>query len=123
MRIYDDVKIFEKYSGGIIDPVELLLLYSSRMTLLPELYDALGREYALRFLDIFSGRTISIPSQEAMNRDLRDVAIFLRIHKNDTPERRKEIAQKYDITLENLDRIYKAVNDVVSNVAKFKFNG
>jgi hypothetical protein len=41
--------------------VDLFLLYSSRYSVLPGLYNILGKEQLLRFLDIFGGVTIKVP--------------------------------------------------------------
>lgn len=95
---------------GIFDPIttshdcdilRAALIETCANSHIPELYLIFGRENFLKFLDIFAGTTLTVPSREQLNGVLRNVAIFLALER--APDGTKEnlisdLAVHYGIT-------------------------
>jgi len=96
-----------------IDALEVLLLYCAGNTLLPELYRVFGKEYILRFLDLFAGTTLEVPSRETIEQSVRDVDIWIRLRETNTEEVRAYLAEKYHVSLETVREVFERVNPIM----------
>jgi hypothetical protein len=74
--------IFDTVSKEYLDLFQVTLLEVASTTHLPEIYSIFGQENFLKFLDIFSGTTIKVPSRQILDDCMRDVGIFLKLKKS-----------------------------------------
>jgi len=111
----DRVGLLDSSLQEHIDLLKLMLLYNNEMSLLPELYEIFGKECLLKFLDLFSGTTVKVPSALEIQHSLRDVSIFLSLHK--CPKDRRQnalhsLAQYHNVTESHVAVTYKRVLEV-----------
>lgn len=59
------------------DLLKLVLLQADELSMLPELFDIFGSNTLLRFLDVFGGMTLRVPTRSDIERAIRDVTLFL----------------------------------------------
>jgi hypothetical protein len=85
-------------------------MYEDRFCLLPELYDIFGEEALVKFLDVFAGRSVQVPSRDTITRRLRDVRIWLAISEDDSPERVQLLASEYGLDPGYIRDRYSAVS-------------
>ena len=80
------------------DNAKALLFYLYRNTLVPELFETLGDENAIRFIKVFGGTTLTVPSYKKMS----DLENQIEIHKSlsfiNTGETVRDLARRYGIT-------------------------
>jgi hypothetical protein len=69
------------FSDRSMDLLKLMLLESADKTHLPEFLDIFGRDTLLKFLDIFAGTTVKVPSRKCIENAIRDVSIFVRLER------------------------------------------
>lgn len=75
-----------------LHPLSLVLMHEDEFGLLPEVFQAFGEEHLIRFLDIFAGRTLTIPDRDVLHRRIRDVRIWVTMNQDSgaAPELAKE---------------------------------
>jgi len=89
---YYDKKVFN-------DILLFALITNNRYSILPEIYRVFGKEKFLKFIDIFGGSTISVPSHESLLRTIRNVRIFLEIkNQNNGKPSVSDVAAKYGVS-------------------------
>ena len=106
--------IFDNSSIKHIDALQVSLLRAGKNTLLPELYDIFGKEKLLKFLDIFAGTTVKVPTKKVLEYAIRDTYIYLGMEKARTsghkkkrmPDVVKDLAARYDIDEFHIWKIY-----------------
>lgn len=103
--------IFDPVSGQTLDLIKVALLEFGLESHLPELYDIFGEESLLKFLDIFGGCTITIPSRHEVRDVIRDVRIYLELSRiAKTAEGRRnvvsELCTRYDISPRTVYNIF-----------------
>ena len=69
-----------------VDIFHVVLLNAAADTVLPELYEIFGRERMVKFLEIFAGVTIRIPSASIFSDAVRDVMIYQDLGKSTDPK-------------------------------------
>lgn len=99
----------ERSTRREVDALYVLLVHSGRYELLPELYDVFGREHLIRFLEIFGGTTIKVPSEVELAQAARDVTIYCRL--NEAPKEGQEevvasLAKEYNLDEGVVSQIY-----------------
>jgi Mor family transcriptional regulator len=91
-------RILDKKTQRFLDIFHVVLLYSAERTLLPEIYEVFrDREAIIRFIDIFSGRTVKIPDRRIIEEAIRDVEIYLRLSDSPTQDVAGDLAHKYEM--------------------------
>jgi len=100
---YYDRKIFK-------DLLLFALITGNKYSIIPELYTIFGKDNFLKFVDLFGGATIEVPSHEDLLRTVRNVQMFLdvRNQKNGKPSA-SEIASKYGVTKVTVLRAYHSM--------------
>lgn len=110
---FDLPRFLDKTTKREVDLLYLTLVHSARFTCLPEIYECFGREATIRFLDIFGGMTVQVPSHEALAKSIRDVEIYLAYKKlGGIAEASRECGENLEITQAAVERIGKLVKDV-----------
>lgn len=102
--------------GYSADVFYVLLLYSGKYEFLPELYDVLGKDLALRVLDIFAGTRIKFPPLKEIRRLGAEVHIYLRI-KNAQDQQRsqvvKDLSDEYGLSTENVRDTFERTRAII----------
>lgn len=103
--------VLSHLSGRQVEVFYALLISSGRYTFLPELYDIFGREATIRFLEIFAGCRIKVPSVERLENLARSTAIYVRLRQAGNEKRQAMItqilAEEYDLTEDRIRTIYQ----------------
>lgn len=103
------VKIFDSELSRYVDAFLFLLSMEGEETLLPEIYEIFGSELTTKFLDLFGGATIRVPSREDMERKLRDFSIFVNVTTGkSTPE---DEATAHELHPHKINAIVKEMGD------------
>ena len=99
-------------------PLKLVLLTCRGISHLPEIFEIFGEESALKFLDIFAGCTIEVPSRKDIQTTIRDVVIWATLTKHKGKKRRvlvEELCAKYSQEKSTLfsvkSRVQKTLKD------------
>jgi len=95
-----------------IDALQVALLRAGKDTLLPEIYDIFGREKLLKFLDIFAGTTVVVPTKKVLEDSIRDTYIYLGMEKAKAQRKVmtdvvRDLAIRYDIDNRKVHTIYE----------------
>lgn len=105
-----DVSILDEDNLSDIDTFEVVLLRICRWTLIPEILEAFGPENTLKFLDIFKGTTIKVPSASIIAEAARDTVIYSMLGPN--PKDRDVVsylAKRFDLSQDDVWAIYSRV--------------
>ena len=110
----DRLAIYEEGTNRHIDAIKAVLILQSNFDLLPELYEIFGKEDTLKFLSIFAGRVIRVPSKGEIDQSIRDVMIWVALSKNGAPDNVRALAVKYGVTKNEVIRIHGRVKELMS---------
>jgi Mor family transcriptional regulator len=108
--------LLNQFSREQYDLLQVVLLMEAARTHLPEILEVLGREHTLKFLEVFAGTTIEVPSREVLERCFRDVEIYYRLSrakgraKTDTA---RDLAAEYDVACKQVWSIYRRMRRVL----------
>lgn len=93
-----------------IDPVDTAMLLQSRHTLLPEIFEVFGQDQAFKFMEVFGGKTIKVPSIEDMEKSLEALVIWAHVREasNKSAEIRK-LALRFGKKVSEVRSLYKKV--------------
>lgn len=121
----DALSIFDPVSGQALDLIKVALLEFGLESHLPELYDIFGEDDLLKFLDIFGGCTIKVPSRYEVRDVIRDVRIYLelsRIPRSAEGRQRvvNDLCTRYDLTGRS---IYTIFGRMERSFAKYRVGG
>lgn len=101
--------VLSHLSGRQVEVFYALLVASGKYTFLPELYDIFGRESAIRFLEVFAGCRIRVPTIKRLEELARATEIYVRVEKA-TPNQRvgivKVLAEEYEVTEDRIRTIF-----------------
>jgi hypothetical protein len=71
--------------GELVEVFIAVLLARTRRTVIPELYEVFGPEQVMRFLDLFAGTRIEVPSRDVISQAPRDADIYATLAAHKTP--------------------------------------
>lgn len=111
-------KKFESGKKFDVRVLFLALLNSDAYSVLPEIYEVFGREQTLKFLDVFAGSTIKVPTRKKLQECIRDVDIFCTLEYTKHPPTKKELADQYDLSESSIKEIYKRVKSLTKDFSK-----
>lgn len=95
------VSIVDASTGKYVAVLRVVMQLAYPKGHLPELFEVFGKEKLLQFLDVFSGTTVKVPSQDALEHCMRDVVIYLRLYDlppSHRPKAVRALARKYQTT-------------------------
>jgi len=104
--------LIDRDSFKHIDVLTLVLLAKYEFTYLPELYDIYGEENFVKFLDLFGGKTIKVPSNEEFSNACRDVRIYVSMKRRDDDQVANDLADLYLITPDMVRKIFKSMQEL-----------
>lgn len=83
--------------------VKNLLIYTKgKYDILPDILLAMSPEEAINFVYVFSDKTIKIPDYRIFSNSIRDIRIFQEVQKDPQHKVVKELAEKYELTVQAL---------------------
>lgn len=115
--IPSEIRIFDQVSQQFMDLFQIVLLAAAEDTHIPEIYEIFGPEYTLRFLDIFRGMTVEVPSREVIANALRDVGIYLAVVQAGEGTKAqiiRDLAVKHGLTAQKVRSIYYRTTEQLS---------
>ena len=118
-----ELRILDPNMDEYVDVLKVIMLYTDRFSLLPELYEVFGEEHLLRFLDVFAGTIIEVPPPEVLERAVRDVTIYMRMKKSGPVGRGKVIsalAEELLISEESVKQTYREVSKIIEQDLGYK---
>lgn len=89
--------------GDYLDVFRAAFIEVAERTLLPELCDLFG-DKIIEFLNVFGGRTFTVPDRSVINKAIQLVDIYNKMKAD--PDSRRELAKTYDILVTTVDDIY-----------------
>lgn len=114
LHLSKEVRILDPQVRDHVDTLRVILLSACSQTIFPELLEIFGPEQVVRFMDIFGGLTIKVPSRTFLQQATRDVDIYTMMTNSPEPEAAVDyLAIKYD-----MDPVY--VRDCFSRVKEIR---
>lgn len=115
------ITILDKNAAKYLDVLQVALLRIGKCTILPELYEIFGQDNLLKFLDIFSGVNVQIPSRSALEHAVRDTYIFMSIKRLENcsasrAEMIKTLARRYSISDDRVRSIFLEMRSYLDNL-------
>lgn len=110
--------VLTSLSGRQVDVFYLLLVTSGQYTFLPEIYDIFGKEATIKFLEVFAGCRLQIPSVSKLEVLARDTSIYVRIESATAAQRASVIhalADQYDLVEDRIRDIYAETKSKIEN--------
>ena len=111
------LQIFDRVSDEETDILKVVLLECAERSHITEIYEVFGREYFLKFIDIFAGATITCPSRAVLEEAIRNVSIYLLISSAKLGSRAqlvRDLAAKYDLTTGYVRELYFDMGEKLS---------
>ena len=116
IQLIKDLLILDPYVGEHVDVLRIVLMCNNEFSYLPEIYDIFGSDKFMKFLDIFSGTKIAVPSFKDLRNAIRNVGIYVRIKNTDdagVKDIAKDLSREYEIDVPSVMTIYRNVADMV----------
>lgn len=101
-----------------VDLLYLLLVHSNRFSSLPELYEIFGKEALIKFLDIFEGQRLTVPSAKDLKKAVREVNIYSRLIDKPKGTRAKvmrELASDYTMTVKDVAGVFAQMRELMQS--------
>jgi hypothetical protein len=112
------VSILDAVSGRFVAVLRVALDRACPRSPVLDLFDIFGREAFLKFLDIFQGMTLDVPTRGKVEDCMRQVAIYLALKRTKASQRPKAIralAQKYGIPAGDVRTIFVELDNLFEN--------
>jgi hypothetical protein len=94
----ETIGLLDKRIGKHMDVFRLMLTLAGEKTVLPEILEVFGNDMTVKFLDIFAGVTIKVPSRDIITDAARDTDIYLTCKKAADPKEVYELlADRYEV--------------------------
>lgn len=97
-HLSSELRILDPQVRGHVDTFRVILLAACSNTIFPELLEVFGLEDVTKFMDIFGGLTIRVPSRTFLKQAIRDVDIYKMMTDSfDKSAAARYLSSKYDI--------------------------
>ena len=120
-----DFAIVDAEARRRFDLLYLALLYSDEHSLVPDLYEVFGPEALIKFLDLFAGMTVKVPSRAKVIQAAREVELYSAMKTATTRSARDTIAtdlsDQYsgDLSPTDVRRIWEEVRPRIDALTDF----
>ncbi len=101
------LKLYDTRAEKYIDALYALLVTTASTEFFPEMYEIFGRNAVVKFLDIFAGQTIRVPSREVVEEHIRDATVWVEVQRGERTL--PQIAESHGIVMKDIDRICEKV--------------
>ena len=109
------ISIMDAVSGRFVTVLRVVLDKACPRSPVLDLFDVFGRDAFLKFLDVFQGSTIEVPSRSKLEDAMRQVAIYLTLKRttaSQRPKAIKELAHRYNIPAGDIRDMFVEVDDL-----------
>jgi hypothetical protein len=120
MSSQHDPLILDKDLAELMDVFHVVLLDTAAHTVLPELLEVFGAEKVIKFMDLFAGITLKVPSREILNDSANKAFIFNKLRRDDSPENVALVAKEYGLTVASVTSIYKHYSEILRKDGKIR---
>lgn len=115
--------VFTNIHGREAEVFFVLLLTSGKYSFLPELYEIFGKDSTIKFLELFAGMTVEVPSVKRLSSLARDTKVYTRV-KNANPSHRatviKSLAREFSTDEKRIRLIYDRTRTFLEGSLGFK---
>lgn len=111
MAEQEDVRLAAELTTRHIAVLKVVLLVNQELSVLPELLTIFGRESLIKFLDIFAGQQIRVPTKSELLASIRDVDIWTVLSKRNDEAQVGLLSQRYQITRKYVRKIYQYMTE------------
>lgn len=108
-----NLSIFDKVLAEHTDVLYFSLMDAASESILPEILEVVGKENMVKFLDIFGGRTVTIPNRKVLERSIRDSVIYIETSRDDSLEVTDMLASRYEISTDRVNRIATRMREMM----------
>lgn len=108
------LKFLEHRTERFIDALYALLVTTDDTQFFPEMYEIFGRESVVKFLDIFAGQTIRVPSREVVEKNVKDAIIWVEVQKGE--KTLPQIAEFHEVGLPEIQRSCNRVQEALNRL-------
>lgn len=103
--LFRGISILDKTSGRFLDVLEVVLQLSCPNSHIPEILSIFGKDCLVKFLDVFAGTTLRVPSRQALEGAMRDVVIYTTLVQtcaSQRPDVVKRLAKSFGTTTDKV---------------------
>ena len=93
-----EIRILDPQDRDLADTFRVIMLSACSQTIFPELLEIFGYDAVIKFMDVFGGLTVKVPSRTFLKQATRDIDIFRMM--KDSPDQEVAVdflANKYDM--------------------------
>jgi hypothetical protein len=106
------IHILDKNSQSYVDVFVPLMIEVGRTTLIPEIYDVFGSEHFIKFLDVFAGTSVEVPSRNVIATVAMKAHIYVSLqNKSETVA---SLAKHYELDPKTIERMRDVVAEVLA---------
>jgi hypothetical protein len=105
-----------------LDAIEAVLFLCGKYTMLPEIFEIFGPEKAWKFLTVFGGRTIKVPSEKSVQESISHLLIWSELSNTHDSQREaiKRLAHRYDMKDSEVRSAAARVQDMIDAQERFQ---
>lgn len=103
------VSIYDHVTGSFSTVLRVALERTSPRSHVLALFDIFGQETFLKFLDVFAGTRVDVPSKAKLEDALKQTTIYLELIRTSPGQRSariKELARKYRMTAGDVRKVF-----------------
>lgn len=112
-----EISIIDTVSGRFATVLRVVLDHACPRSHVLEMFDIFGKDVFVKFLDIFSGTLIKVPTKDKLEDCMRQVVVFLELKRTPASKRptaTRELAKKYGMTAGEVRTIFVNVGNLFS---------
>ena len=106
------VRLVEKSVQDHLEVFRSIAFESIKDTLLPELFSVFGSKAAIKFMDVFAGSSVEVPSRKILDDLVRTTDIYVMVE-NGRPL--AVIAEKYDTDVPEVKNTYARAKKLIES--------
>jgi hypothetical protein len=105
------VSIAAELSERHLKALKVILLVCQELSVLPELLEIFGQDKLIKFLDIFCGQTVRVPSKHEIKMAIRDVDIWVTLTGKNDLAHMELLAERHTLTRQKVVEIFRRTGD------------
>jgi len=114
--------VYHRNKKQFVSVLQAAVLAESQFEVVPEIIDIFGEDYAVKFLEIFSGRVIAVPAIRNLVAMLRKVSIWLalsaaRQNKQDYDTAVSRVSKFFALRKTHIRSIDASMSDLMSSLS------
>lgn len=114
--------IYHRNKRQFVSALKAAVFAEAQFEVIPEIIDIFGDDQAVKFLEIFSGRVISVPAIRDIVKKLREVSIWVALESAKQGNRDHEqavaiLATKFKMRKTQIRTVYEAMCSLMQSLA------